>query len=165
MIVTLDETLFAPELADDVHLIGLIAGGRIQTVLEEGLKAPQYALPEGFPEPNIVVVNRVAPAWPDDPAQMPARLPLLVALELLQRPLRLLLENGRNDWAFLEKVVPKAWKKLWGRAVEKRWLEEQNAGGITEMKQIIEQQLAGDPVRRLRTWAMCRHLLIWRRHF
>lgn len=127
---------------------------RARIVLEEGLKAPEYALERGAREPRLVVENRGEPEWPDSFDLGPARLPLSIARQLLARPLRLLLENGRNDWAFLAKVVPLAWKARWERAVAERWVEEHNAGGITEMRRIVEEQLAGDPVRRLRTWAM-----------
>lgn len=127
---------------------------RLHVVLEEGLKAPQYMLTGGARESCIIIEHREAPEWPDDLVQKPARLPLTAAQELLERPLHLLLENGRNDWAFLAKVVPTHWKARWERAVANRWLEQQNGGGITEMRRIAEEQLAMDHVRRLRTWAM-----------
>lgn len=126
----------------------------VRIVLEQGFKAPPYSPPGAPREPQIIVEHRDAPEWPDSFESGPARLPLASARELLLRPLRLLLENGRNDWSFLAKIVPSAWKARWRLAVEKRWIEEQNAGGITEMRRIIEVQLALDPVRRLRTWAM-----------
>ena len=127
---------------------------RAKIALEDGLKAPEYALRGGAREPRVIVEMRETPEWPDSFDTGAARLSIADADALLARSLRLLLENGRNDWAFLTKVVPEEWRAKWDKAVTKRWIEEHNAGGITEMRRIIEEQLAFDPVRRLRTWAM-----------
>ncbi|MCC6558040.1 MAG: hypothetical protein IT372_34265 [Polyangiaceae bacterium] len=126
---------------------------RILVALEEGHKAPRYARAGGGREPTIIVEDRGEPLWPDTFEHGPARVPLAVAQDLLSRPLRLLLENDLNDWAFLEKVVPEAWKKRWSRAVEKRWIEPEHGGGIEGVRSKVEH-VADDPARRLRTWAM-----------
>ncbi|HSO00357.1 MAG TPA: hypothetical protein VLS89_18820 [Candidatus Nanopelagicales bacterium] len=128
--------------------------GAAELVLAEGLKAAEYGHAGGAREPMVLVERREAPSWPDDLRHGAIRLPLAAARDLLARPLRLLLENGRNDWGFLGKVVPSAWKARWDRAVKERWIEAENGGGITEMRKIILQQIAPDDARRLRTWAM-----------
>jgi hypothetical protein len=187
MIVTLEDELFKPDVADDADLVELICNGqrrykvqtrpayrpqekrpvnawlsnhslklqeKIKIVLEEGLRAPEYAFQSGAREPHIVVERQGSPEWPDSFDQGPARLPLPLAKAFVLRPLRLLLENGRNDWSFLNKVVPPSWKARWDLAISKGWIEEHNGGGISEMRRIIEERLAMDHVRRLRTWAM-----------
>jgi hypothetical protein len=125
---------------------------QIRIVLERGLKETEFDIPGG--EPTIIVERRSAPAWPDNLAKGQVKLPLDKASDLLKRPLRLLLENGRNDWGFLNKVVPSDWRERWDRAIEGRWIEQENGGGITEMRKIIEHQISLDHARRVLTWVM-----------
>ncbi len=130
----------------------LRAQEQISLILEQGLKEPDYSIPGG--EPKVIVERRATPAWPDSFVQGPVRLPLDLAKDILMRPLRLLLENGRNDWGFLNKIVPASWKARWERAVGGRWIEPEMAGGITEIPNIVGKHVAEDPPRRLRTWVM-----------
>lgn len=127
---------------------------RARLVLEHGLKEPEYRLDDGGREPRVIIEPSIAPQWPKRFDREPAKLPLTEALDLLRQPLRLLLENGRNDWGFLSKIVPTEWQARWTRAVDRRWLEPENGGGLDEMLNIVQQKLADDDIRRLRTWAM-----------
>ncbi len=125
---------------------------QVRLVLERGLDERDFNIPGG--EPRIIVERRTVPVWPDSFERGSVRLPLEMARELATRPLRLLLENGRNDWGFLDKIVPGTWKERWKRAARAHWLEPEMAGGITEIPNIIRQQVAEEHARRLRTWVM-----------
>lgn len=120
-------------------------------ILKEGLKEPEYG-GKGV-APLIVEVERRDSV---DLARTPPRLPVHVAYELLRRPLQLLLENGRSDWGFLQRIAPLSWRDRLRRALERGWIEERNAGGITELPKILQQDVASDRSVRLemRTWAM-----------
>ena len=131
----------SPRVQETIHL-----------VLELGLKEREFRVPHG--EPKVIVERRAAPVWPDSFVDGPVRLPLEVAKDLLTQPLRLLLENVRNDWGFLKKVAPSVWEDRWSRAIEKRWIQPESGGGVTEIPNIIREQIAEDHPRRLRTWVM-----------
>jgi hypothetical protein len=124
---------------------------QVRTVLEQGLTEWGFSIPDG--EPRILVERRGSPEWPDSFAHGPVKLPLKMTAELLDRPLELLLENGRNDWGFLNKVVPFDWRTRWAEAVEAGWIAQQG-GGLGEIKQVIREQIALHHARRLRTWVM-----------
>jgi len=123
--------------------------------LARGLRRQSHQWPPGRREPEVVLEVREQPSWPTSFDDTKARLPLDDdAIALLQHSLRLLLENGRSDWGFLNKTMPMNWRKRWRWLVKQRWIEAEHAGGITEMRQILDQEIAGDAVRRLRTWAL-----------
>jgi len=123
--------------------------------LARGLRRQSHQWPPGRREPEVVLEVREQPSWPTSFDDTEARLPLDDgAIALLQHSLRLLLENGRSDWGFLNKTMPMSWRKRWRWLVKQRWIEAEHAGGITEMRQILDQEIAGDAVRRLRTWAL-----------
>lgn len=79
---------------------------------------------------------------------------------LLMAPLRLLVENERSDLSFLRRLVPQNYRRQLDSALERGELEAYHAGGIGEMKKILEGLLerSGETrarrVRRLRLWAM-----------
>ncbi len=64
-----------------------------------------------------------------------------VALGLLGRPLRLLLENGRNDRAFLLAFADGATRAALENAERQGWLAFETAGGISEIRIRIESVL------------------------
>jgi hypothetical protein len=122
---------------------------------ERGVRWKSYKLPEGREEPYVILEPREDSEWPTSFDKGPARLPLNPASQVfLSRRLELLLENRRSDGAFLRKVVPHWCVKRWERATRLEWLEETHCGGITEMRVVIEQIVAPDNHRRLRTWAL-----------
>lgn len=130
-----------------------------ETALEafkRGLKWKAYAREHGRREPEVILEPRQeGPEWPRSFDQDPVRLPLgLDARRLLERPLRVLLESGQTDWAFLEKIVPTTWRKRWRRAVDQGWLESQHGGGIAEIRKILVNEVSRDEIRRLRLWVM-----------
>jgi hypothetical protein len=75
------------------------------------------------------------------------------ALFVLQSPLRLLVENGRNDGAFLQKVVSPLWRDRLLNALARRWAEFENGGGIGELTTLI-LRASKDPRRWMRLWVM-----------
>lgn len=64
-----------------------------------------------------------------------ARLLPPLALRLLQRPLKLLVENSRNDRAFLLKLAEPGQRSRLIAAIEAGWIEFEMGGGLTEMHQ------------------------------
>jgi hypothetical protein len=65
------------------------------------------------------------------------------AVALLGRPLRVILENGRNDRAFLLAFADLATKKALLKAEQAGWLVFETAGGIGELRVRVEQALQG----------------------
>lgn len=124
--------------------------------LDAGLLRPERAWPDGRREPTVVLEQREDASWPRSFDEDEACLPLGEDAEriLLNRPLRLKIEDERSDWHFLRRVVPATWRKTWNRAVKRLWIEPEHGGGQGSMHKVIEDELPNDPVRRLRTWAM-----------
>lgn len=124
-------------------------GTMIRTVLDRGLTDWDFQVPE----PSIRVVHHGSPSWPDSFSDGAVTLPISMIADFIDRPLRLLLENGRNDFGFLGKIVPRTWREDWRNAVERGWILSQGAG-LTELTQVIRTQIALDHAYRLRTWVM-----------
>jgi len=80
------------------------------------------------------------------------------AARLLQRPLKLLVENARNDRAFLRAVVEPGARKELDKALERGWAEFEMGGGIGEIKRRLEQLRDSDElpelIARARLWVM-----------
>lgn len=76
------------------------------------------------------------------------------ALALLGRPLRIILENGRNDRAFVLAFADEATRQVLQRAEDAGWLVFETGGGIGEVKVRIH---AADriPMEALRTMWLC----------
>jgi len=75
------------------------------------------------------------------------------ALEVLHAPLKLLVENGRHDGAFLLRIVPPLWKDELGNAIRRRWIEIDNGGGIGELTARV-REAARNPRTWMRLWVM-----------
>jgi hypothetical protein len=82
------------------------------------------------------------------------------ALRLLRTPLKLMVENRRNDRAFLLWLASPSYRRAIAEAEAKGWLEFVHAGGINEMLEQLKEldRLAGDDSRawieRLRLWLL-----------
>ncbi|MFO0611887.1 MAG: hypothetical protein U0414_04815 [Polyangiaceae bacterium] len=97
---------------------------------------------------------RVVPASKGDFTSTPLELAAREALTLLGRPLRVLLENGRNDRAFLLAFAGASRTLLEG-AEREGWLVFENAGGIGELKVRVEASI-DDALREVyRTMYLC----------
>jgi hypothetical protein len=88
-----------------------------------------------------------------------ARLTLADAFELLSSPLRLLIEDGRSDLAFLRRIVPSNFRRQLDEALDDRRAEVHHAGGLGQVKVILQDLCSSDAtliqrIRRLRTWVM-----------
>jgi hypothetical protein len=121
-------------------------GAEIKLVLDEG---PVAFARRTKTTSRIRIVDAVA-------SDFRHAIPLLTvsdALRVLSAPLRLLLENGRNDGAFLKKMIPPQWRQSFIDALESRWAELETGGGITELALRVKQ-LAKDPRAWMRLWVM-----------
>lgn len=83
------------------------------------------------------------------------------AIRVLRAPLKLLVENGRADFHFLLCLARPTDRKWLQTVRDLGWLEVQSAGGLGEIKLVLEDLATlpanwkpVDQVRRLRTWAM-----------
>lgn len=82
------------------------------------------------------------------------------AVKILQAPLRLLVENGRNDGAFLLRMALGNDRARLDRALEMGWIIFENAGGLGEMKKVLAKIAILDEkkpetwIRWLRLWVM-----------
>jgi hypothetical protein len=97
---------------------------------------------------TVRVADVQEPSWPH------LRLPLQTALRLLERPLRLLLENSRNDRNFLA-VITRLHEGFDLRRLEdERIVEVQTNGGVDENRKWIEAH-GSAPIEMVRLWVMC----------
>ena len=125
-----------PGLADEVRLTWdeserrATLGGHSERVQVRPIGAPVFAQ-----EPIVV-----------DPAN---------ALALLGRPLRLILENGRNDRAFLLAFTDDSTRRVLKQAEDAGWLVFETGGGIGELKVRTNAARRSQPVEVLRTMYLC----------
>lgn len=80
------------------------------------------------------------------------------AAELLRRPLKLLLENRRNDLAFLLRMAEPSSRRRLEQALAKGWVEPEMGGGLPELKRRIEALRAAsttaEKIALARLWVM-----------
>lgn len=82
------------------------------------------------------------------------------ALRLLREPLHILLENSRNDRAFLMRLAPLVHRQRLERALADGWVVVDNGGGLGEMTQFVDELISAPnndeqhSLRRLRTWLL-----------
>lgn len=69
------------------------------------------------------------------------------ALNLLKMPLAILVENERNDGAFLRAVLRGPREPEWKRALERQWINFDSGGGMQEIEKRIQSSTAVDPRR------------------
>ncbi len=123
--------------------------------LEEEVR---YAWDEGerrAAEGGVAERILVRPTGPVQFEQSPLLLTPIEALALLGRPLRILLENGRNDRAFILAFADSATHKALSEAEEAGWIVFETAGGINELALRLES--AADAAARevFRTMYLC----------
>lgn len=101
----------------------------IELVFDHGLE--RYP---GANQPDVIQL-RVAPGkdrW-REVTVTPA-----TAAEMLQRPLKLLLENRRNDLAFLLRMAEPIHRERLRKALHLGWVEPEMGGGLPELKRRLE---------------------------
>lgn len=106
-------------LAEQSPGIRELAELALSSALEEAVRFP--------PALTVSVVDGSTPQW------NPPRLPLGEALRLLERPLKLLVEDAENDDAFLRTTAPKHWRSALERSLAAGWIEVEHGGGIPRM--------------------------------
>lgn len=106
---------------------------------------------------GTLTVNIVAEVQSD---WMRRRLCLDDAVRLLARPLRLLLENRRNDLSFLKRLAPPSLRRALDEDINNGWIEEEQGGGLPEIKVRLEELITApasaiiEQIALLRLWVM-----------
>jgi len=98
-------------------------------------------------ESERIVVRPSSPNF----RQTPIQLPPIEALSLLGRPLQVVLENGRNDRAFLLAFADRATREAIVYAEDAGWLAFEMGGGIGEIALRIESALGAKDDQIFRT--------------
>lgn len=106
---------------------------------------------EGGPSERVEVV----PAGPQHFGRAPIVLTPTEALALLGRPLRVLLENGRNDRAFILAFADEATQRALREAEQHGWVVFETAGGINELAERVEAARTSTPREIFRTMYLC----------
>lgn len=87
-----------------------------------------------------------------------ARLSPAHAARLLQRPLKLLVENSRNDRAFLLRLAEPAARRALEHALREGWIEFEMGGGLQEIHHRVKELAANSEpeamIARARLWVM-----------
>jgi hypothetical protein len=121
---------------------------RTRRVCEHALDASRKAYERERPAMTIRIADVETPSWKD------LRLPLSTAVDVLRRPLVLLLENARNDRNFLEKLMRLADFKL-AKLVADGAVEIRTCGGIDENREWLADGKKCTREERTRLWVMC----------
>ena len=120
----------SPEVREQAELA-------LSSGLEEAVRFP--------PALTVSVVDGTTPQW------NPPRLPLDMALRVLERPLKLLVEDAENDAAFLRTAALEHWRTALDRSFADGWIEVEHGGGIPRML----PRLKGRPTSELlRLWVL-----------
>lgn len=99
---------------------------------------------------TVEVVEGIVSDW----AASPPKLNPSDALNLVDTPFKILLENGRYDRAFFLAMTPSVHRPFL------QWLEDSDqlvflgAGGLGELRMLVQEQIARKDHRRLTHWAM-----------
>jgi hypothetical protein len=115
----------------------------VKLALEIGVEQDAGGLPSDL---TIRITRGSEPHW----SARPPRLPLVSALPFLQGPLRLLVENRRNDGAFLRAMAPVSVRKKFLEALEEGWIDIVHGGG-SDMKTYVENASEKEAMR---LWAL-----------
>lgn len=75
-------------------------------------------------------------------------------IEVLDAPFHILLENGRNDSAFLLAMASSPNRGLIEKLYQDHRVLFDGAGGLGELRKIVEEQVSRHPYRSLRYWAL-----------
>lgn len=140
--VILPEPLQAPSFTSWRGRQDLAMQEEIDFAVEHSLELESH-----HPPAHQILINSVeAPSWGPPPV-----LPLATALDLLREPMVLLVENKRNDAAFLRCLADRFQRKELERSEERGWLRFDHGGGLPEMLQALEQK-KNETLFRHRTW-------------
>jgi hypothetical protein len=118
-------------------------------VLDEGPRARSQRTATA----QVAAAMRIGDVAASDFRNTPPTVSLSDAVRIVQTPLRLLLENSRNDGAFLRKIAHPDYRSKLLQALEERWVELENGGGIGELTHRVKGA-AKDPRDHMRLWVM-----------
>jgi hypothetical protein len=173
MRVTVDASLFSSPTVDATDLLALFRFSvhRPHCVLPEPLDTPEEAAwlrTLGDPvreelkqamEISLESITRTTPpvdlhvaAKPLPGLQRPVTVDIGQALRLLPLPLAIVVENARNDQAFLFAVADRYQRQQLRQAVESMWIRFENGGGITEMLQRAKEWVGENLQESLRSF-------------
>lgn len=172
MRVVLDRSVFAPAAPCQAALVSIVQFGAEQRhaleldagaedALQDWLRGlspamcdeVELALSFGAqhlarnPTDNSIVVTSSAES---DWEASPPRLPVLVARELLSRPLGILVENAHNDGMFVKAVCPGIFRASFLELLRAGWIEFRQGGGLTEIHNALLRD-GGSPEMARRT--------------
>lgn len=146
------EPLFEPEGTREVNYWLARQDRSIRAEFEQVIDNG-FAIETTGPAPRPMLRIRVAVTeTPDWDAPEP-RLPVDVACRLLETPLRLLVENWRNDGAFVRACAGPTLRERLERAETNGWVEFANGGGLTEILPRVKR-VGRDPLLALRLWVL-----------
>jgi hypothetical protein len=128
-----------------------------RTILSESLREfpnrNRRPLAGGRAAGQFSVVPSSRQNWQD------GKLSLLNAIDVLSRPLHVVVENRRNDGAFVRRMMLPSERRTLEKAIEKGWLTFEMGGGIDELKfrleEVLEPQSRHAWVCRLTTCFIC----------
>lgn len=100
------------------------------------------------------VTIHVGAATDDAWFAQPPRISVAQALELVETPFRILLENGRYDKAFLLAMCGDDDHDLLVRLEREKRLMFIGPGGIDELREVVRETYSGEKGRHIRCWAM-----------
>lgn len=122
---------------------------RIRDEVELALELSRDDDAKGPLQHHTIIVDDVRePTWSARPCLDPE-----MAFSLLGRPLRVLLEHGRNDGNFLLAFCRSADRNLMTRFADRGWIDFANGGGITGLHVLLQDEEREDVL--LRTFVLC----------
>ena len=105
---------------------------------------------------RVAHIIEVVPQALRDHGANPPRLAVADAVRLLREPLRVMVENGRNDGAMLRALatIDPDLAAHWDVLLRDRHVELDHGGGLPEMHERLRDRLRDDPLQRLRYFAL-----------
>ncbi len=101
------------------------------------------------PNAQTIVVHDGVSVWEPSGSEAP-RLSLVDALAMVRAPLRVLVENRRNDGRFIARmsvVMTQPQRDFFDDALTRGWVEFEQGGGLSEIERLLEDlSTATDPV-------------------
>lgn len=134
----------APELQIWLGTLTLGQREEIEFLLDESAER-QVREP---PARTLRVADVAQPDW----SSPTPRLPLGDAVDLLRKPLRVLIE-GVNDETFLRSVVPQAYRGRFEAWLKQEVLKLEHRGGLENLQHVVKQECR-EPNRRLRLFVL-----------
>ena len=104
-------------------------------------------------EPSSIIVGVKASGQPEWNKRVPL-LPINDAISYLSQPFRILVENSRNDRAFLLTMATEQQRKFLEKYESLNFIEFQNGGGVAELLEILREYTTRDEWLVKTTWVL-----------